>query len=85
MLELHELSLKFAQEAEHLYGVLGEISVDYVIDEEEKLWMIELNDFLLHRYDFILQPSHGTKKGSHGLPPYSHILHAFPTASLESA
>lgn len=41
--ELSELSLAFAQEAEQLYDGLGEISVDYVMDEEEKLWMIEMN------------------------------------------
>jgi len=41
--ELHGLSLAFAEEAEQLYSGLGEISVDFVLDEEEKLWMIEIN------------------------------------------
>lgn len=40
---LHEVSITAAQEAEYRMGLLGEISVDYGIDEQNKLWIIELN------------------------------------------
>jgi len=40
---LNEVSVKAAQEAETHMGSLGELSVDFVIDEHKKLWIIELN------------------------------------------
>jgi glutathione synthase/RimK-type ligase-like ATP-grasp enzyme len=40
---LHEISVKAAQEAEIHMGSLGELSVDFVLDEQRKLWIIELN------------------------------------------
>ncbi|NRF95780.1 YheC/YheD family protein [Paenibacillus frigoriresistens] len=40
---LHEISVKAAQEAETHMGSLGELSVDFVLDEQSKLWIIELN------------------------------------------
>lgn len=40
---LQELSVKAAQEAEVMLGSLGEISVDFVVDEQRKLWIMELN------------------------------------------
>lgn len=40
---LHEISVKTAQEAETHIGSLGELSVDFVLDEQSKLWIIELN------------------------------------------
>jgi hypothetical protein len=40
---LDEVSLKAAQEAETHMGSLGELSVDFVLDEQRKLWIIELN------------------------------------------
>ncbi|NOU96638.1 hypothetical protein GC093_25960 [Paenibacillus sp. LMG 31456] len=40
---LHEISIKAAQEAETHMGSLGELSVDFVLDEQSKLWIIELN------------------------------------------
>jgi hypothetical protein len=40
---LHEISIKAAQEAETHMGSLGELSVDFVLDEQRKLWIIELN------------------------------------------
>jgi len=40
---LDEVSVKAAQEAESHMGLLGELSVDFVIDEQGKLWIIELN------------------------------------------
>jgi hypothetical protein len=40
---LYEVSVKAAQEAETLMGSLGELSVDFVLDEQRKLWIIELN------------------------------------------
>ncbi len=40
---LNEISIKAAQEAETYMGSLGELSVDFVLDEQRKLWIIELN------------------------------------------
>jgi hypothetical protein len=40
---LYIVSLKAAREAEAQMGSLGELSVDFVIDEQRKLWIIELN------------------------------------------
>lgn len=40
---LNEVSVMAAQEAETHMGSLGELSVDFVIDEQSKLWIIELN------------------------------------------
>ncbi|WP_084224584.1 YheC/YheD family protein [Paenibacillus pectinilyticus] len=40
---LNEVSVKAALEAETLLGLLGELSVDFVLDEQNKLWIIELN------------------------------------------
>jgi hypothetical protein len=40
---LYDVSVKAAQEAETHMGSLGELSVDFVIDEQSKLWIIELN------------------------------------------
>jgi hypothetical protein len=40
---LHEISVKAALEAETHMGSLGELSVDFVLDEQRKLWIIELN------------------------------------------
>jgi hypothetical protein len=40
---LYEVSLTAAQEAEAHMGSLGELSVDFVLDEHKKLWIIELN------------------------------------------
>nr|WP_243864790.1 YheC/YheD family protein [Paenibacillus castaneae] len=40
---LNELSIKAAQEAERQMGTLGELSVDFVLDDQNKLWIIELN------------------------------------------
>ncbi|WP_409341497.1 YheC/YheD family protein [Paenibacillus sp. MBLB4367] len=40
---LNEVSIKAAQEAETHMGSLGELSVDYVVDEDKKLWIMELN------------------------------------------
>jgi len=40
---LYEVSVKAAQEAETHMGSLGELSVDFVLDEQRKLWIIELN------------------------------------------
>ncbi len=40
---LHEVSIAAAQAAENRMGSLGEISVDFGIDEQHKLWIIELN------------------------------------------
>lgn len=40
---LHELSITAAQEAEAHMGSLGELSVDFALDEQSKLWIIELN------------------------------------------
>jgi hypothetical protein len=40
---LYEISIKAAIEAETLMGSLGELSVDFVLDEQCKLWIIELN------------------------------------------
>ncbi|MEC0231853.1 YheC/YheD family endospore coat-associated protein [Paenibacillus alba] len=40
---LHEVSLKAAEEAEAHMGSLGEISVDFGLDEQSRLWIIELN------------------------------------------
>ncbi|WP_309121898.1 YheC/YheD family protein [Paenibacillus sp.] len=40
---LHEVSITAAQAAENRLGSLGEISVDFAIDEQSKLWIIELN------------------------------------------
>ncbi|WP_240343826.1 YheC/YheD family protein [Paenibacillus sp. SYP-B3998] len=40
---LNEISIKAAQEAETHMGSLGELSVDFVLDEQRKLWIIELN------------------------------------------
>jgi glutathione synthase/RimK-type ligase-like ATP-grasp enzyme len=40
---LHEVSVRAAQEAETHVGSLGELSVDFVLDEQRKLWIIELN------------------------------------------
>lgn len=43
LLSLHEISVKAAREAETHMGSLGELSVDFVLDEQSKLWIIELN------------------------------------------
>ncbi|MHA0856378.1 YheC/YheD family endospore coat-associated protein [Paenibacillus sp. CMAA1364] len=43
LLTLYEVSVKAAQEAEIRMGSLGELSVDFVLDEQRKLWIIELN------------------------------------------
>lgn len=40
---LCQVSVKAAQEAETHMGSLGELSVDFVLDEQSKLWIIELN------------------------------------------
>ncbi|SEO76057.1 YheC/YheD family protein [Paenibacillus sp. OV219] len=40
---LHEVSIAAAQVAEAHIGSLGELSVDFAIDEQGKLWIIELN------------------------------------------
>ncbi|UKS29052.1 YheC/YheD family protein [Paenibacillus sp. HWE-109] len=40
---LHEISIQAARETETLMGSLGELSVDFAIDEQSKLWIIELN------------------------------------------
>jgi D-alanine-D-alanine ligase-like ATP-grasp enzyme len=40
---LNEISVTAAQEAETLMGTLGELSVDFVLDKQSKLWIIELN------------------------------------------
>lgn len=40
---LHEVSVKAAQATETHMGSLGELSVDFVLDEQKKLWIIELN------------------------------------------
>jgi hypothetical protein len=40
---LYEVSGKAAQEAETYMGSLGELSVDFVLDEHKNLWIIELN------------------------------------------
>lgn len=40
---LHEVSVRAAQEAEILMGSLGELSVDFALDDHRKLWIIELN------------------------------------------
>jgi hypothetical protein len=40
---LYEVSVKAAQEVEPHMGSLGELSVDFVLDEQRKLWIIELN------------------------------------------
>lgn len=40
---LSEVSIKAAQEAENHMGSLGELSVDFALDEQRKLWIIELN------------------------------------------
>ncbi|MCP3774218.1 YheC/YheD family protein [Paenibacillus sp. MZ04-78.2] len=40
---LYEVSVRAAQEAETHMGSLGELSVDFVLDEHGKLWIIELN------------------------------------------
>ncbi|RNB79706.1 hypothetical protein EDM56_28225 [Brevibacillus fluminis] len=40
---LYEVSVKAAQEAETLMGSLGELSVDFALDEQRKLWIVELN------------------------------------------
>lgn len=40
---LHEMSMTAAKEAESNMGLLGELSVDYVVDPRKKLWIIELN------------------------------------------
>ncbi|OXM15756.1 YheC/YheD family protein [Paenibacillus herberti] len=40
---LYEISIMAAQEAETHMGLLGELSVDFVLDEQRQLWIIELN------------------------------------------
>ncbi|MFD0694218.1 YheC/YheD family protein [Paenibacillus sp. GCM10027628] len=40
---LYEVSVKAAEEAENHMGSLGELSVDFVLDKQSKLWIIELN------------------------------------------
>jgi glutathione synthase/RimK-type ligase-like ATP-grasp enzyme len=40
---LYEVSIKAAHEAETYMGSLGELSVDFVLDEQRKPWIIELN------------------------------------------
>jgi D-alanine-D-alanine ligase-like ATP-grasp enzyme len=40
---LYEVSVKAAQEVETHMGSLGELSVDFVLDEQSKPWIVELN------------------------------------------
>ncbi|MBP1992271.1 YheC/YheD family endospore coat-associated protein [Paenibacillus eucommiae] len=40
---IYKVSIEAAQEAETHMGSLGELSVDFVLDEQRKLWIIELN------------------------------------------
>ncbi|RKL64747.1 hypothetical protein CR203_24605 [Salipaludibacillus neizhouensis] len=40
---LYQLSVQAAHEAETHLGLMGELSVDFVLDEQTKLWIIELN------------------------------------------
>lgn len=40
---LNEVSVIAAHEAETLMGTLGELSVDFVLDKQSKLWIVELN------------------------------------------
>ncbi|MVP01046.1 YheC/YheD family protein [Paenibacillus lutrae] len=40
---LSEVSVRAAKEAETITGSLGELSVDFVLDEQGKLWIIEMN------------------------------------------
>ena len=40
---LHQKSINVAQLVEAQIGLLGEVSVDYILDENGKLWIIELN------------------------------------------
>lgn len=40
---LHQVSITAAQVAETQIGSLGELSVDFALDEQGKLWIIELN------------------------------------------
>ncbi|WP_139995649.1 YheC/YheD family protein [Paenibacillus paridis] len=41
--ELYDLAIQAAKSAESSIGLLGELSVDFVIDKQKKLWIIELN------------------------------------------
>jgi len=43
LLSLFEVSVKAAAAAEAHIGLLGELSVDFALDEQSKLWIIELN------------------------------------------
>ena len=40
---LHEISVNAATKLETQLGLLGELSVDFMVDEERKPWVIELN------------------------------------------
>lgn len=40
---LHQKSINVAQVVEAKIGLLGEVSADYILDENGKLWIIELN------------------------------------------
>jgi hypothetical protein len=40
---LYKVSVTAAQQAESYLGLLGELSVDLVLDKQRKLWIIELN------------------------------------------
>lgn len=40
---INTISLKAAQVIEAHVGLMGELSVDFVLDEENKLWIVELN------------------------------------------
>ncbi|AZN41154.1 YheC/YheD family endospore coat-associated protein [Paenibacillus albus] len=40
---LHQVALSAAKEAEAQLGLLGELSVDFVFDMQDKLWIIEMN------------------------------------------
>ncbi|PYZ96930.1 hypothetical protein CR205_14750 [Alteribacter lacisalsi] len=41
--ELNEISICSAMTAEERFGHLGEVSVDFVIDDSDKLWILEMN------------------------------------------
>ncbi|MEV5027764.1 YheC/YheD family protein [Paenibacillus sp. LPE1-1-1.1] len=40
---IHYVSIQAAQEIEYKYGLMGELSVDFALDQESKLWIIEVN------------------------------------------
>jgi len=41
--ELNTVSVKVARLVEKNIGLMGELSVDFILDEQQKLWIIELN------------------------------------------